>query len=74
VVDAVYMLQQRPELGDILYITTGEEHLGTEARGIAGAEVVQDPHVMPFPNQTICQGGADETSPASDEASHSDRP
>jgi len=69
VVDTVYILQQRPELRDIFYVATGEEHLGIEARGIAGTEVIQGPHVMSFPNQTICQCGADETSPASDEES-----
>ena len=44
--NAVDLLQQRPELGTIAHVAAGEDDFGVQPGGVAGAQVVEHPHVV----------------------------
>jgi hypothetical protein len=69
-VDAVNAVQQGPQLGGIAHVATGEEHAFVEGAGIAGAEVIENTHVVAEGDKTVGQVMTDETGASGDQIVH----
>jgi hypothetical protein len=70
VVDAVHFLELRPELGTVGDVAAGEEDVLAEAGGITTRKVVEGPHLMAFPRQTVREGRAKKAGCACDKEVH----
>ena len=70
VVDAVHVLQERPQLGPVGHVAASEEHPLVQPGGVARAEVVNHPHLVTIVRQSVGKGGAEESSAAGDEKVH----
>ncbi len=64
VVDAVHILERRPQERDVVDVAAGEMDRRPQGSPIAAAEVVDDAHFVALAGQMICQRGTQKTGPS----------
>jgi hypothetical protein len=57
-VDAIYILQKRPEFGAVRHISAREENVRVEAIRITSGQVIQASYLMALSDQAVGEGRA----------------
>ena len=64
VIDAVHILQKRPEQRFIVDIPLGEFNFREQAGGVPSGGVVQDAHIMPLTGEAVAERRPEKASPS----------
>ena len=68
--DAIDVVQDGPEFGAVAHIATGEKHVFVQGRRVAGAQVIENSHLVAHFHQAVGQCGANEAGASGDQYSH----